>query len=754
MLLTSFRTGLRDFILQPSRELKYITRNPSRVGVGVIKGTVSLFSNSTSGIFGFFSNLGSTAGQTATMLTLDEHFRHHHSEKQTAQQRHYERWKRKGCGHATLIITRPVHDLVFGVLSATTGLLSEPYRGAKQNGVVGFGKGVGVGIIGLVVKPVVGIFDAFSHIMGSIHDIAKSVNLLEARFKPIERYRLPYTFGASKMLLAFDPVQSKSAQLLLAYPLDKKSNKFDEIIVTSQALHVGPRCDQYIVVTTRRIVLFKLKDIDGTGFITTSLDWQVRFGKGHRVSSSLGTKGHNRIFLLVSKVNPVSEQCNHWIGLSSSEDSLDKSFRVQNKNDSVSSMDLERSYSVETPKSFGPAVTAFRLRNALLSSNADPQGIQHFAVEGHSGQRLQLSQIHNAICCLTGEFNNLIDESRFRTSGETNITEGITSFGNLTFERRKKTAKSKNEDLKLLCSLLESTSWKHPMSSTFQGDRAPAWFTEAFETAMCVPLRQPILPCNIDHVNDGIISTLLSELECGSRTFESCEQEIYAQARSLNFAAIKDELQNNSNFVRNSIVGSKVIAEVPSQFTFSDYSSDDSQGKSTMEPPSTKHVGELPPDQEVISHRTFSHSSPVIKLADLDFLTENSHDNNSLDARLRRVEVILENLISGQSPNVLAIAVTQNSPKHLNQGPPTYCSVKRTSSSSFQRMEQQERRLSSSEAIDVEACHKEIAFLKREVAGQNETSIQTNRGVPPNKKLKYKPSEHIPNFLKKRSVNR
>lgn len=64
MLLTSFRTGLRDFILQPSRELKYITRNPSRVGVGVLKGTVSLFSNSTSGLFGFFSNLG-TSGESS-----------------------------------------------------------------------------------------------------------------------------------------------------------------------------------------------------------------------------------------------------------------------------------------------------------------------------------------------------------------------------------------------------------------------------------------------------------------------------------------------------------------------------------------------------------------------------------------------------------------------------------------------------------------------------------------------------------------
>jgi len=81
------------------------------------------------------------------------------------------------------------------------------------------------------------------------------------------------------------------------------------------------------------------------------------------------------------------------------------------------------------------------------------------------------------------------------------------------------------------------------MSSTFQGNRAPAWFTEAFEQAVFVPLRQPHLPSNIDPVNDEIVSSLLSELECGLRTFESCEQEIYAHARSLNFAPIKEELQ-------------------------------------------------------------------------------------------------------------------------------------------------------------------------------------------------------------------
>eukprot|EP00804_Cyclotella_cryptica_P020229 CCRYP_010930-RC/>CCRYP_010930-RC protein AED:0.04 eAED:0.04 QI:95/1/1/1/0.91/0.91/24/65/5640 len=742
MLLTSFRTGLRDFILQPSRELKYITRNPSRVGVGVIKGTVSLFSNSASGIFGFFSNLGSTAGQTATMLTLDEHFRHHHNEKQTAQQRHYERWKRKGCGHVTLIITRPIHDLVFGVLSATTGLLTEPYRGAKQHGIVGLGKGVGVGIIGLVVKPVVGIFDAFSHIMGSIHDIAKSVNILEARFKPIERYRLPYTFGASNMLLAFNPVQSKSAQLLLAYPLDKKLRKIDEVIVASQALHVGPRWDQYIVVTTRRIVLFKLKDIDGTGFVTSSLDWQVRFEKGHRVSSSLGTKGHNRVILSVSKSNPVSEQGDHWIGLPSSEDYCDKSFHVQSKFDSVSSMDLGRSYSIETPKNFGPASTAFRLRNARLLSNSDPEGILSFAVEGHFGQRPQLSQIHNAICCLTGDFSNLIFESRYGTPDETLISEGITSFGNLTFERQKNTGKSKNEDPKILRSLLESTYWKHPVSPPFQGHyRAPSWFTEAFEQALFVPLQQLHLPSNIDPVSDKRVSSLLSELECGLRTFESCEQEIRAHAHSLTFAPIKEELHRNSIYACNSVIGSEGVSMAPGQFTFSDYSSDDSHDKSATEPM-------LFPDQEVISQKTPNDSSPVFKSTHLDCHTDISNDTNALDSRLRRVEVVLENLVSGHSHNLIAIRDTDKSSKPLDQESPSYCLEKTQTLPSIQQM-QQESHVSRAEASEVEVLRREISNLKRQLAHQGESYTQAKRDVAPGKKLKYKPSEHVANFFKK-----
>ena len=156
-----------------------------------------------------------------------------------------------------------------------------------------FTKGTAIGVIGVIVKPIVGLSDAFAHVMESIHDIAKSANVLESKFKPTERYRLPYVFTTKRMLLPFSQVDSRSAQLLLAHPIDKNGKRREETVIASEALHVGNGLDHFVVVTTLRVVLFRLKVVDGQGFITVHLVWQVRFRNGDRVTSSLGNRGHN-----------------------------------------------------------------------------------------------------------------------------------------------------------------------------------------------------------------------------------------------------------------------------------------------------------------------------------------------------------------------------------------------------------------------------------------------------------------------------
>ena len=57
MVVNSFMKGARDFVVQPFREFLRSPKNPSRFGIGIAKGTLSLLSNFFNCIFGFMSNV-------------------------------------------------------------------------------------------------------------------------------------------------------------------------------------------------------------------------------------------------------------------------------------------------------------------------------------------------------------------------------------------------------------------------------------------------------------------------------------------------------------------------------------------------------------------------------------------------------------------------------------------------------------------------------------------------------------------------
>jgi hypothetical protein len=54
-------------------------------------------------------------------------------------------------------------ELGFGVYDAVTGLVTQPYHGAKEEGPLGFLKGAGKGIGGLLLKPEAGKLTATMH---------------------------------------------------------------------------------------------------------------------------------------------------------------------------------------------------------------------------------------------------------------------------------------------------------------------------------------------------------------------------------------------------------------------------------------------------------------------------------------------------------------------------------------------------------------------------------------------------------------
>ena len=59
--------------------------------------------------------------------------------------------------------------MIFGV----SGLVTKPYQGAKRRGVEGFFKGIGRGLIGLLVKPTGGVIDLVTSSLDGVRRFAE-----------------------------------------------------------------------------------------------------------------------------------------------------------------------------------------------------------------------------------------------------------------------------------------------------------------------------------------------------------------------------------------------------------------------------------------------------------------------------------------------------------------------------------------------------------------------------------------------------
>ena len=73
-----------------------------------------------------------------------------------------------------------------------SGLVTQPYKGAKREGAKGFVKGFAKGVIGVAVKPTVGVLDGASNITQGISGTATSL-MSKPRTIRLRRPRLLYS---------------------------------------------------------------------------------------------------------------------------------------------------------------------------------------------------------------------------------------------------------------------------------------------------------------------------------------------------------------------------------------------------------------------------------------------------------------------------------------------------------------------------------------------------------------------------------
>ncbi len=65
-------------------------------------------------------------------------------------------------------LTAAGKEFVFGIYDGVAGVVTQPYTGARDNGIVGFVKGVGMGLTGLVLKDIAAIVGPFGYTMKGV----------------------------------------------------------------------------------------------------------------------------------------------------------------------------------------------------------------------------------------------------------------------------------------------------------------------------------------------------------------------------------------------------------------------------------------------------------------------------------------------------------------------------------------------------------------------------------------------------------
>jgi hypothetical protein len=148
-------SGMRDFVLEPLEAFQN-GEGMEDVTSGLARGMGSLISHTVEGITLASYKLTSSVSTGLAFLSFDDSYQQRRAE-------HMARMKRLP-GLSKEAFLEGCHGFKYGVVEGVTGLIKQPWHDSQKDSVAvrGLAKGVAKGLIGVAVKPAVGLFDLAS----------------------------------------------------------------------------------------------------------------------------------------------------------------------------------------------------------------------------------------------------------------------------------------------------------------------------------------------------------------------------------------------------------------------------------------------------------------------------------------------------------------------------------------------------------------------------------------------------------------
>lgn len=188
--------GVTDLFYEP---LQGAVHSPQDFIKGIGKGTSSLASNVISGAFDSVADIVGTASKGIGYLSGDgDYVRKRALKKQ--------RMKAKNKGFLDGMMEGG-ESIASGVSSGLSGLVSRPIEEAQKSGAAGFFKGMGLGLLGAVVKPLMGVTDGVSAVANGISNQVTN----EVAYTQVRPVRALDRIDQSRDVLAIKSMNVKAA---------------------------------------------------------------------------------------------------------------------------------------------------------------------------------------------------------------------------------------------------------------------------------------------------------------------------------------------------------------------------------------------------------------------------------------------------------------------------------------------------------------------------------------------------------------
>jgi len=220
-----------------------LTFRPSEFAEGLVIGVRSVFSGVVGGTAGAFSKITGALGKGLASLTFDEKF----------QNKRREAYKKRGRQTMGESFARGGKGLFMGFVDGATGVVTKPIEGAKEEGVGGFIKGMGKGVVGLAARPTGGIVDFVS---GTFDSVKRATEVTEATMR-VRPARFMHPDGVVRNYNYAEAAGNKILQ-----ELDK--GRLAETDAYAAHSDVPADKNSVLLITTRRVIFAVYSQMLGT----------------------------------------------------------------------------------------------------------------------------------------------------------------------------------------------------------------------------------------------------------------------------------------------------------------------------------------------------------------------------------------------------------------------------------------------------------------------------------------------------------